>query len=143
MPSRIDVAMILLAYGCLVLFLAAFLSRGGVFHLSRRTQLFARVLGMIGATATASIALLLIASNHPPTFGLVLLLTLCFGSVVYLCGLALWHARAGYALRLVGWIFAVSALAIPSTLTLLLPVVCVLALTINSTSEGRRLAVRG
>ena len=126
--------MILLAYGCLVLFLVAFLSRGGVFQLSNRTQVFARVLGMIGATATASIALLLIASNHPSTIGLVLLLTLCFGSVVYLCGLALWHERAGYALRLTGWILAVSALAIPSTLTLLLPVVCVLALTIKSSA---------
>jgi hypothetical protein len=135
--------MILLAYGCLVLFLAAFLSRGGVVQLSNRAQVFARLLGMVGATATASIALLLIASNHPPTFGLVLLLTLCFGSVLYLCGLALWHERAGYALRLVGWILAVSALAIPSTLTLLLPLACVLALSINSTSEGRRLAVRG
>jgi len=124
--------MILLAYGCLALFVATFLSRGGVFQLSRRAQLFARVLGMIGATATASIALLLIASNHWSTIGLVLLLTLCFGSVVYLCGLALWHERAGYALRLAGWILAVSALAIPSTLTLLLPVACVLALTIKS-----------
>jgi hypothetical protein len=126
--------MILLAYGCLALFLATFLSRGGVFQLSRSAQLFARALGMIGATATASIALLLIASNHWSTIGLVLLLTLCVGSVVYLCGLALWHERAGYVLRLAGWILAVSALAIPSTLTLLLPVVCVLALTIKSSA---------
>jgi len=126
--------MVLLAYGCLVLFLAAFLSRGGVFQLSQRAQVFARVLGMIGATATASIALLLIASNHSSTLGLVLLVTLCLGSVVYLGGLALWHERAGYALRLAGWILAVSALAIPSTLTLLLPVVCLLALTIKSSA---------
>ena len=131
--------MILLAYGCLALFLAALLSRGGVFELSHRAQVFARLFGMIGATAIASIALLLIASNHASTLGLVLLLMLCFGSVLYLCGLALWHERAGYALRLAGWILAVSGLAIPSTLTLLLPVACVLALTINSTSEGRRL----
>jgi ABC-type transport system involved in cytochrome bd biosynthesis fused ATPase/permease subunit len=59
---------------------------------------------------------------------------LAYGSVVYLIGLALWHERAGYALRLAGWILAVSALAIPSTLTLLLPVVCVLALTIRSSA---------
>jgi hypothetical protein len=126
--------MVLLAYGCLALFLATFLSRGGVFQLSRRTQLFARVFGMIGAAATASIALFLIRSNHASTLGVVLLVMLCSGSVVYLCGLALWHERAGYVLRLVGWILAVSTLAIPSTLTLLLPVACVLALSIKSSA---------
>ena len=126
--------MILLAYGCLVLFLAAFVSRGGDLQLSHRVQVFTRLLGMIGATATASIALVLIASNHASTLGLVLLVMLCSGSVLYLCGLALWHERTGYALRLAGWILAVSALAIPSTLTLLLPVACVLALTIKSTA---------
>jgi hypothetical protein len=126
--------MILLAYGCLALFLAAFISRRGVVQLSSRTRVFARVLGMIGATATASIALLLLRSNHASTLGVVLLLMLLSGSVVYLCGLALWHERAGYALRLAGWILAVSALAIPSTLTLLLPVACVLALTIKSSA---------
>jgi hypothetical protein len=126
--------LILLAYGCLALFLAAFLSRGGVLQLSHRVQVFARLLGMIGATATASIALLLLRSNQASTLGLVLLVMLCFGSVLYLCGLALWHERAGYVLRLAGWILAVSALAIPSTLTLLLPVACVLALTIRSTA---------
>ena len=126
--------MILLAYGCVALFLATFLSRGGVFRLSHRIQVFARVFGMIGAAAIASIALLLIASNHESTVGLVLLLMLCFGSVLYLCGLALWHERAGYALRLAGWILAVAGLAIPSTLTLLLPVACVLALTLKSSA---------
>jgi hypothetical protein len=87
--------MILLAYGCLAVFLATFLGRGGVFQLSHRTQVFARLFGMIGATATASIALLLIRSNHASTLGLVLLVMLFSGSVVYLCGLALWQERTG------------------------------------------------
>ena len=126
--------MILLAYGCLAVFLATFLGRRGVFQLSHRARVFARLFGMIGATATAFIALLLIKSNHASTLGLVLLVMLFSGSVVYLCGLALWHERAGYVLRLAGWILAVSALAIPSTLTLLLPVACVLALTIKSSA---------
>jgi hypothetical protein len=126
--------MILLAYGCLALFLPAFISRRGVFQLSHRARLFARVFGMIGAAATASIALLLIRSNHASTIGVVLLVMLFSGSVVYLCGLGLWHERAGYVLRLAGWSLAVSALAIPSTLTLLLPVACVLALSIKSSA---------
>jgi hypothetical protein len=123
--------MILLAYGCLALFLVAFISRGGAFRLSHLARVFARVFGMIGATATASIALVLLGANHPSTVGVVLLVLLCSGSVLYLCGLAPWHERAGYALRLAGWILAVAALAIPSTLTLLLPVACVLALAIR------------
>lgn len=120
--------------------LAVFLLRGRAFRLSRRSELLARLLGMIGATAPASIAVLLIAANHPPTFGLVVLLTLFFGSVLYLCGLALWHERTGFALRLIGWILAVSALVIPSTQTLLLLVACVLALTLRSAPDSRRLA---
>lgn len=123
--------MILLAYGCLALFLPAFISRRGDFQLSSRARFLARAFGMIGATATALIALLLLRSNHASTLGVALLVMLLSGSVVYLCGLALWHERVGYALRLAGWILAVSALAIPSTLTLLLPVACVLALTIE------------
>ena len=132
--------MILLAYGCLVVVLAAFLIRGGAFRLTRRSELLARLLGMIGATATALIAVLLIAANHATSLGLVALLMLLSGSILYLCGLALWHERAGFALRLIGWILAVAALAIPSTLTLLLPVACVLALTLRSAPDGRRLA---
>jgi hypothetical protein len=129
--------MILLAYGCLVATLAAFLNRGGVFQLSRSAALWARVLGMIGAAAIAAIALLLLAANHPQTLGLVILLTLLLGSVLYLCGLALPRNRAGFGLRLSGWILALSALSIPSTLTLLMPVACVLALTIGRTQESR------
>jgi hypothetical protein len=132
---------ILLAYGCLVVVLAAFLIRGRGFRLSGRSQLLARLLGMIGAAATASIAVLLIAANQRTTLGLVVLLSLLSGSVLYLCGLALWHERSGFALRLIGWILAVSALAIPSTLTLLLPVACVLALTLRSAPEDQRLAI--
>src|SRR3977135_3643119 len=100
--------MILLASGCLALFVLAFISRRGVFQLSNRARAFARVFGMIGAAATAPIALLLIGSTHPSTLGLVILVMLLSGSVAYLCGLALWHERAGSALRLAGWILAVS-----------------------------------
>jgi hypothetical protein len=134
--------MILLAYGCLVVVLAAFLIRGGAFRLSRRSELLARLLGMIGATATASIAVLLIAADHATNVGLVALLMLLSGSILYLCGLALWHERAGFALRLIGWIFAVAALSIPSTLTLLLPLAALLVLTLRTAPEDRTLTAR-
>jgi len=91
--------MILLAYGCLALFLPAFISRRGVFQLSNRARLFARVFGMIGATATASIALFLIRSNHASTLGVVLLgrcaraRGLVLGIVALLVAILLVHGR--------------------------------------------------
>lgn len=134
--------MILIAYGCLVVVLAVFLIRGRGFRLSRRAGLLARLLGMIAATATASIAVFLIAANRATTVGLVVLFSLFLGSLLYLCGLALWQERSGFALRLTGWILVVSALAVPSTLTLLLPVACLLALALSSAPEDRRLAIK-
>lgn len=129
--------MILLAYGCLVAVLAGFLMRRRAFRLSRRSELLARLFGMIGAAATASVAVLVLVVADPPIFGRVILFSLLLGSVLYLCGLALWRGRAGFALRLSGWILAVAALAIPSTLTLLLPLGCALALALRSAPENR------
>jgi uncharacterized membrane protein len=129
--------MILLAYGCLVAALAGFLMRRRAFRLSRRSELLARLFGMIGAAATASVAVLVLVVADPPIFGRVILFSLLLGSVLYLCGLALWHERAGFALRLSGWILAVAALAVPSTLTLLLPLGCALALALRSAPENR------
>jgi hypothetical protein len=126
--------MILLAYVCLLV-VGAFLIRGGSFHLSRRSEFLARLLGMIGATATASVAVALIATNHQTNLGLVAVLMLLSGSVLYLCGLVLWGERAGFALRLLGWLLTVSALAIPSTLTLLLPLAALLALALRTAPE--------
>lgn len=134
--------MILVAYMSLVVVLAAFLSHGNALRLSRRSESGARLLGTIGATATASIAVLLISTNHPPTLGLIVLLMLLLGSILSLCGFALWHERTGFALRLIGWLLVVVALAIPSTLTLLLPLAALLAITLHSAPEDQTLAAR-
>jgi hypothetical protein len=123
---------ILVGYACLIVVLGALLVRGAEFHLSGRAELPARLLGMIGATGMASIALLLLSTNEPTTLGLVALLMLLAGSMLYLSGLALWHERIGFAVRLSGWILAVAALAIPSTLTLLLPLAALLGLTLRA-----------
>jgi hypothetical protein len=99
-----------------------------------------RLVGMIGATATASVALLLLSRNQFTTLGLIALLMLLCGSIVYLSGLALWCERPGFALRLIGWVLVVAALTIPSTLTLLLPLAALLALTLTTASADRTLA---
>jgi hypothetical protein len=129
--------MILVAYACLFVALGALLIRGGAVRISRRSQLVARLLGMIGAAATASIALLVLSTSQPTTLGYAMLLILLAGSMVYLCGLALWHQRVGFAVRLAGWILTVAALAIPSTLTLLLPLAALLTLTLRAAPDDR------
>ena len=52
------------------------------------------------------------------------------GSVVYAAGLLAWRGGRALGLRVVGWVLMVAALAIPSTLTLGLPLVALLALTL-------------
>lgn len=133
--------MILLAYVC-ALVVTAFLIRRGAFHLSRRSEFLARSLGMLGATATASIAVGLIATNDQTNLGRVALIMLLSGSILYLSGLVLWRERAGFVLRLIGLALMVSALAIPSTLTLLLPLAALLALTLRAAPERRTLTAR-
>jgi hypothetical protein len=133
---------ILVAYGCLVVALAALLIRGRTFRLPRRHDVLARLVGMVGATTTAAIALLVISTNHPTTLGRVDVLILLVGSVLYLVGLALWHERTGFILRFIGWMLAVGALAIPSTLTLLLPLVALLVLPLRPAVPDQTLAAR-
>lgn len=127
--------MILVAYGCLVVALAWLLIRGDAFRLPKRYDVLARLVGVIGGAAMAGIALLVIATSHPTRLGRIVVLVLLLGSILYVCGSALWDEHAGIVLRLIGWTFAVVALAIPTTLTLLLPLVALLGLTLRPASE--------
>jgi hypothetical protein len=132
---------ILVAYGCLVVALAALIS-GSTFRLPGRYDLPARLVGIVGATTTAAIALLVISTKHPTTLGRVDVLILLVGSVLYLVGLALWRESLGFILRFIGWMLAAGALAIPTTLTLLLPLVALLALTLRPALPDQTLAAR-
>jgi hypothetical protein len=134
--------MILVACACLVVVLGAFRIRGTPFGLSRRSELLPRLLGMIGATATASIELLLLSTIRPTNLGLIALFMLLSGSIAYLSGLALWHERTGFALRIVGWLLVVAVLAVPSTLTLLLPLAVLFTPALTAASEDRTFAAR-
>lgn len=134
--------MIAVAYMSLVVVLAALLTRGSAFRLSRRHEFAARLFGTIGATAMASVALLVISMDDSTSLARFLLLMLLLGSMLSLCGFALWHQRGGFALRLAGWLLVVVALAVPSTLTLLLPLAALLAATLHSPAEEPTVAAR-
>ena len=49
------------------------------------------------------------------------------GSFLYVVGAALWRGYAAYGLRVVGWCLVAAVLSVPSTLTLALPVVALMA----------------
>jgi hypothetical protein len=64
-------------------------------------------------------------SHHP--FRIVAGATLIGGSFLYVLGAALWRGFAAYRLRVVGWCLVAAVLSVPSTLTLALPVVAIMA----------------
>jgi hypothetical protein len=65
---------------------------------------------------------------------------LAFGGIVYVWGLVRWRALDGVVLRRTGWLLVVAALTFPTTLTLLLPIGCLLVLTLRSASEPHAVA---
>jgi hypothetical protein len=49
------------------------------------------------------------------------------GSALYAIGAAIWTGAAAYRLRAFGWVLTAAAFGIPSTLTLVVPLVALLA----------------
>jgi prolipoprotein diacylglyceryltransferase len=82
--------------------------------------------GMLGAD------LVLLVTNEQPSelSGLVILLAFATGALLMLGGLALWAGQAALSLRFFGWSLMVLAAAVPSTISLSLPLLAALALTL-------------
>lgn len=59
------------------------------------------------------------------------------GSIVYAAGLLVWRGRQALALRILGWALMVVAFVIPSTLTLGLPLVALLAVALVPIPERK------
>jgi hypothetical protein len=57
------------------------------------------------------------------------------GGVVYAAGLLAWRGGQALGLRILGWVLLLMAFAIPSTLTLGLPLVALLALALAPIPE--------
>lgn len=131
--------MVLLAYVCLIIAVSAYV-RGSTYAIPRRFELLARVLGAVAGVGFAAIGFLLLGNDEATVLGKTVLLLLAFGGLAYASGLVRWRAPAGSALRRGGWFLVVAALAVPTTLTLLMPLACLLVLTLLSTSEPRGVA---
>jgi hypothetical protein len=65
----------------------------------------------------------------------VLLVVLAGGGALFALGVVLWRGGAALVLRAIGWGLAVAALAVPSMLTLALPPVALLIVTLGRPPE--------
>lgn len=96
----------------------------------------ARLLGTLVAAALAGIGLMLLPGATATALATALLAALVCGAAVYVAGVAVWEGRAGRRLRTIGWIGMVVPLLVPSTLTLALPLLALLALTLPERNGG-------
>jgi hypothetical protein len=97
----------------------------------RRARLAAGLLDAVAAAlGLAVLGLQLADDGQPHVLGWTITTALLLGSIAYAAGLLTWRGPQAVALRVVGYLLIVLALAIPSTLTLALPLVAPLAVTL-------------
>jgi hypothetical protein len=101
-----------------------------------------RLTTMVLAIAVGSLGGLVIAIQPPGQHGIYRWLgyavgsTMLAGALLYAIGLGVWSDRTAFALRLSGWVLMATALAVPSTLTLALPVVAAMLVTVANIPPG-------
>jgi hypothetical protein len=100
----------------------------------QRVRLAAGVLDTaVGALGVAVLGLQLGAADH--VLGWMIGALISLGAVAYAAGLLAWRGGQAVGLRILGWVLMVIALVIPSTLTLALPLVALLATTLARLPE--------
>jgi hypothetical protein len=102
-----------------------------------------RLTAMVLAIAIGSLGCLVIAVQPPGQHGVYRWLgygigsAMLVGALQYAIGLGIWLDRPALALRLSGWLLMAAALVVPSTLTLALPVVAAMVVTLATIPSGR------
>jgi len=84
----------------------------------------------VGAIGIAVLGLQLGGDDHALVLGWTIGAAVSLGSIVYAAGLLAWRGGQAPSLRVLGWVLMVAAFVIPSTLTLGLPLVALLVLTL-------------
>jgi hypothetical protein len=120
----------------------AFGRRGGpwILRLSapgqQRVRLAAAMLvTAVSAMGIAVLGLQLGGDDHAHVLGWTIGAAVSLGGAVYAAGLLAWRGGQALGLRILGWVLMVMALVIPSTLTLGLPLVALLALALAPIPE--------
>jgi hypothetical protein len=134
---------ILMVYGFVAGVIAwAFGRRGGpwILRLTEPGQQRVRLaVGMLatamGAMGIAVLGLQFEGDGHGHLLGWTIGAAESLGGVVYVAGLLAWRGGQALGLRILGWVLMVTALVIPSTLTLGLPLVALLALALAPIPE--------
>jgi hypothetical protein len=117
--------------------------RPWISRVSAASQQALRLTAMVLAIAIGSLGCLVIAIQPPGQHGIYRWLgyavgsTMLVGALLYAIGLVIWLDRSAFALRLSGWMFMAAALVVPSTLTLALPVVAGMVVTVADIPSGR------
>ena len=134
--------MFLLVYAFLAGVIAwAFGRRGGPWILrlgepgQQRVRLAAAML--VTAVSVMGIAVLglQLGGDHAHALGWTVGAAVSLGAVVYAAGLLAWRGGQALGLRILGWVLMGMALVIPSTLTLGLPLVALLAVALAPIPE--------
>ena len=86
----------------------------------RSTLIFARACAVAVSLNLAIVGLLLGRSEEPTLVGRLASIALIAGGIMLLVGLVAWRGAVARAFRGAGWLLVVAALAVPSTLALLL-----------------------
>jgi hypothetical protein len=89
----------------------------------------------VSAMGIAVLGLQLGGDDHAHVLGWTIGAAVSLGGAVYAAGLLAWRGGQALGLRILGWVLMVMALVIPSTLTLGLPLVALLALALAPIPE--------
>ncbi len=135
--------MLLLAYAFLAGMIAWTLGRRGepwVLRLSEPGQQRVRLAAGMLDTAVGAIGIAVLGlqlGDHAHMLGWTIGGAVSLGSILYAAGLLAWRGGRALGLRVLGWVLMAAALAIPSTLTLGLPLVAALALALAPIPEQK------
>jgi hypothetical protein len=91
----------------------------------------------VGVLGIAVLGLQLGGDDHAHLLGWTIGAAVGLGSIMYAAGLLAWRGGQALGLRALGWVLMVVAFVIPSTLTLGLPLVALLALTLAPIPEQK------
>jgi hypothetical protein len=89
----------------------------------------------VSAMGIAVLGLQLGGDDHAHVLGWTIGAAVSLGGTVYAAGLLAWRGGQALGLRILGWVLMVTALMIPSTLTLGLPLVALLAVALAPIPE--------
>jgi hypothetical protein len=131
-----DTKMVFLAYLTLAVALLSLLgreTRGWLPKAGPQRELAVRT-GALAAGVVASVAGLMLVEQGNG-LELALLVALVVGGALFALGAIMWRGLPALALRVVGWVLAVAALAVPSMLTLALPAAALLIVTLGRAPE--------